>query len=178
MSMCTCVGWIICLPDVKRSFESVYVLRLTRRLLWSWSLRTISTSRSCFLWASSTWQTSRYFTYWSISPSTKSYIADLKKGTDIKLRQPVHFTALGIWPWLVMATVLPGWRVCCDAGYERMTGHGVCPPAASAGPTSDPGLGGRCEGGATPPGAQGGAHSPSPSLERETEGAQTRMLLI
>ena len=50
---------LLMLLDVKKSSE--FVLMLTRRLACSWSLRTISTSRSCFLRASSTWQISETY---------------------------------------------------------------------------------------------------------------------
>lgn len=60
---------------------------------------------------------------------------------------------------------LPPWKVCCDVGAT--TRHEVCPPAASAAATSAPGCGGKCEGVATRPGAEGGAHFPRPSLEKQ-----------
>lgn len=97
------------------------------------------------------------FSYSSINPSTKSYSPDYIGHRG--LSQPLC---------TFDCTVLPGWGVWCDAGCGRMTGHGVCPPAASAAPTSDPGRGGRCEGGATLQGAQGGGHSPLLSLERDS----------
>lgn len=60
---------------------------------------------------------------------------------------------------------LPPWRVCCDAGAT--TRREVCPPAASAAATSAPGRGGKREGAATRPGAEGGAHFPWLSLEKQ-----------
>lgn len=63
-----------------------------------------------------------------------------------------------------MTTVLPLWRVCCDADCDWTTLRGVCPPAAFAAPTFDQGREVRCEGEATHPGAPGAAHSPLFSL--------------
>ena len=132
-------------------FESVVML--TRRRLCSCSLWTISTSRSCFLWASSTCQTNRRV----LSNKFKHTTQSIGQQTSLQLENLLGGD-LG-------ATVLPGWHVCCDA--RRRTEHGVGPPAAFASPTSAPGHLGRCEGAATPPGAWGGARSPLFALERE-----------
>lgn len=99
--------------------------------------------------------------------SATSFIKDLK-GTAFSGGLAVHFTArIPSSGTALTIAGLPGWRVYYDA--EVMTWHEVCPPAASAAPTSVPEHGGRCKGVAAPPAAEGGAHSPLLSLGRDNQ---------